>query len=440
MALAAGIVLVAASFAAAAGERIGARTITALAAALGLLGVAAAALVAVGLVLDRWEWRELAITAAGFLLAALAEFGALVFRRSLERSRAVEQIERRGLARIDEALEAHAARRAAELEQTLARERAETAHLLERQERDLRDAHLAELQAKADQLRAELVQAVTADQQRVEQRQSAWSADLERVQQQLKRRLEELIREQADALRSHEQRLEEHARDVEALEESQHDQIARLRAELARMLDEAQEAAKGELETHAAERRRALHEVAERLRARERAMREQIEREQTELRAQLASSLAEVERRHLEQLQRLLDRAVVRLSEEAERQFDKQLREAREKTAERLSRELELAMEHFMKAAENEVVGRIAQAAEAATDRVQRQVDELVRTAEVQAEISNDRLRVLNEQLERSLQAARTRLQEFEAQVELEVSTRLGEIERALRSAGQTAS
>jgi hypothetical protein len=226
---------------------------------------------------------------------------------------------------------------------------------------------------------------------------------------------------------------------VDALGDAQQAQIARMRTELEVMIAEAHEAAKGDIDTHAAERRRALHEVSERLRTRERSMREQIEREETELRAQLTAAMADVDRRHVEQLQRVLDRSVFRLSEDAEQQFDKQLKESREKTAERLSRELELSMEHFMKAAEGEVVNRIGEAAQASTARFERQIDDLVRAAEIQTGISNERIQTLGERLERSLEAAHDRLNEFEAHVELELSAKLGEIERVLRSAGQTA-
>jgi hypothetical protein len=208
--------------------------------------------------------------------------------------------------------------------------------------------------------------------------------------------------------------------------------------ELDRSVAEAAETAKAELEVHAADRRRALHEVGERLRARERAMREQVEREETEVRQQLAQIVEEVERRHLEQLERILDRSVIRLSEDAERRFDVQLRESREKTAERLSRELELSMDTFTRSAEKEVAARITETAQTSAARLQRQIDDVVRTAEAQTTLSNERIQALTERLERSLEAANDRLLSFEAHVELELSTKLTEIERALRAAEQS--
>ena len=95
-------------------------------------------------------------------------------------------------------------------------------------------------------------------------------------------------------------------------------------------------------------------------------------------------------------------------------------------------------MEHFIKAAEAEVVNRIADSAQASAARFQRQIDDLVRAAEVQTGISNERIKALTERLEQSLEGAHERLNAFETHVELELATKLTEIERALRSAGQT--
>jgi hypothetical protein len=167
-------------------------------------------------------------------------------------------------------------------------------------------------------------------------------------------------------------------------------------------------------------------------------MREQIEREETEFRGQLGSQIAEVERRQLEQLERAIDRALVRLAEEAERRFDVQLKESRERTAERLGRELELQMDHFIRGAEQDVANRIAEAAQSSAAKLQRHIDDVVRTAEAQTAVSNDRINTLSERLERSVEAAHERLGAFEAHVELELAAKLGEIERALRAASQS--
>ena len=57
------------------------------------------------------------------------------------------------------------------------------------------------------------------------------------------------------------------------------------------MAKEIVQAAAGELEQHAADRRRALHEVADRLRRREHDLKEQIEREQSDAQQRIAATL-----------------------------------------------------------------------------------------------------------------------------------------------------
>jgi hypothetical protein len=436
--LAVGIAIVAASFVGVVLDRVSDRTLVAGVAVLGVLTGVAGIVLVIGLALDRWSWEQLLVSFAGLAAATAAEAGALGLSRGLRRLRAVEGERTQMLAELDRELELHTQRRLTELERTLARERAETMHLLVEQERELRETRRREAEQEADLAETQLIETVSESQQRIEQRLAAWSADLERAQQQLKARLEELIRQQADALKGHEQRLAEHAAEVVELEEEQHATIARIRVELDRSVAEAAETARAELEVHAADRRRALHEVGERLRSRERAMREQVEREETEVRQQLAQIVEEVERRHLEQLERILDRSVIRLSEDAERRFDVQLRESREKTAERLSRELELSMDTFTRSAEKEVAARITETAQTSAARLQRQIDDVVRTAEAQTTLSNERIQALTERLERSLEAANDRLLNFEAHVELELSTKLTEIERALRAAEQS--
>jgi hypothetical protein len=401
----------------------------------GLSGVAAVVFV-VGLATGTWDWQPLLVSLGGLVAATAAEAGALALSRGLRRISSVEEESAILLEQLGDALTAHSEARARELEQTLARERAETMHLLSEQERRLREERRIELERQNEEASVSLAELIAGNQRRVEQRLSAWSADLERAQQQLKARLEDLIRRQAEALQAHEARLEEHAAEVVALEEEQSAAMGRVRVELEGAVSESSEIAKSEIETHATERRRALHEVSERLRRREREMREQIEREEGEVRAQLAQMTGEVERRQIEQLERLLDRAVLRLSEDAERRFDAQLRDSREKTAERLSRELELSMETFTRSAEKEVAARISEAAQASAAKLQRQIDDVVRAAEVQTGISNERIQALSERLERSLDAANERLAEFEANVELELSAKLAEIERTLRAAG----
>jgi hypothetical protein len=84
---------------------------------------------------------------------------------------------------------------------------------------------------------------------------------------------------------------------------------------------------RSEIEIHAAERRRALHEVGERTRARERSLREQLERDETEARARIAAGLEESERRHLAALDRASS-APPPTQRVREKQFDAQIKES----------------------------------------------------------------------------------------------------------------
>jgi hypothetical protein len=197
---------------------------------------------------------------------------------------------------------------------------------------------------------------------------------------------------------------------VEAVSEEQKVALLKLREALQRLGTEFLEEGRSEIEVHAAERRRALHEVGERVRNRERALREQIEREEGDARSRLASGLADAEKRHLAALDRAFDRAATRLSEYAEKQFDAQIRDSREKAAERLSRELEKGIEQFARQAEQDVAGRISDVARQTADRLQRRIADAARTGEAQHELAADRVRQLFERLEEAIAAAEDRL------------------------------
>ena len=135
--------------------------------------------------------------------------------------------------------------------------------------------------------------------------------------------------------------------------------IARLRAELKRAAEEVAQQANTELEQHAAERRRALHDVADRLRKRERDLQELVEREGNEAAQRIQLALGDIERRQVEQLQRTVSRETTRYSEAASLSFDSSIKAAREEAARRLSRELDLSVERFAREAEGVLTERL---------------------------------------------------------------------------------
>ena len=117
------IVVVAASFLGAIFGRVSDRLLAQLAGLMALLTVVTAVVIVVGLAIDRFSWRELAITLGGFLAVTCAEVGALGLARGLQRIRSIEWEQASLLEQLGTALDAHVQVRLTELEQTLARER-----------------------------------------------------------------------------------------------------------------------------------------------------------------------------------------------------------------------------------------------------------------------------------------------------------------------------
>lgn len=350
-------------------------------------------------------------------------------RRALRVDELIAQVK----AELAAFLEEDAKARRIELERTLAVERANASHLLAEQERRLAEERRVLVATQIDQARAEVVEALAAAQARLEQRLSVWLEDIERAQRARESDLVELGRRQEAAIAEYDARLKVNAEQLATATEEQRVQLARLREDLEKLAHKISEEAVAEIESHAAERRRALEEVGDRLRVRERSLREQIEREETDALARLAAAIADAERRQLEHFGRALERASSRVAEEAERRFDEQVKQSRDKSSERLARELEKAMEQFATRAEKDVADRIATAARSTADRLQRRLDDMARAAEVQQDAATERVKLISERLDEALAQAEERMQTFQEQIEVEVGRRLSELER-LRS------
>ena len=121
--------------------------------------------------------------------------------------------------------------------------------------------------------------------------------------------------------------------------------MIRLREELERAAAAAVTEALDELEAQTIERRRAIEEITERLRAREAAIAEGVEQAETDARARLELTLLEFERRQTERLERVTEREIERHAQIAATAFDERMREIREDAATRLARELDRAVE-----------------------------------------------------------------------------------------------
>jgi hypothetical protein len=405
-----GLALVAISFAAVALGRARMHHLVAVALVLGIGALVATAALAVNLDNGFTDADALLLAAGGLAAAAVAELGLVALARGLKRVREVETLAETARDDLARFVETEMKERVLELERLLARERANTSHQLSEQERRLAEERRSAVERQAERARIELTQAVSAVQERLERRLMAWAADLDRGQRQLESHLTQLGQRQREAVATYEARLAADAERVEAASEEQRLALLQLREALQRLGTEFLEEGRSEIEIHAAERRRALHEVGERMRSRERSMREQIDREEVEARNRLSAGLADVEKRHLATLERAFDRAATRLSEYAEKQFDAQIRESREKAAERLSRELERGIEQFARQAEKEVSDRITEIAKQTAERLQRRIAEVAKSGEAQHEIAAERVQDLIVRLEDALAAAEDRL------------------------------
>src|SRR5204863_15110 len=82
---------------------------------------------------------------------------------------------------------------------------------------------------------------------------------------------------------------------------------------------------------------------------------------ETEAVRRIQSGFADVERRQIDQLSRIVDRTANRLSEAAVEQFSTTVKAAREDAAKRLSRELDRAVAQFAHDAQSVLAERLAQ-------------------------------------------------------------------------------
>jgi hypothetical protein len=436
IAFAAALAVVAVSLVAVAFARVPDRLLLGSAVALGVVALGGA--VVAGLEIAEAtddDTTLLLVTAGGLLVAALCQTGLFLLARGQRRFADIERVGEEARARLELYLEQHAEERRAEIERTLARERAEASHALGEQERRLTDERRDTVARQAEHARVQLTDAVADAQGRLETRLMAWAADLERSQRELEGQLAKLSQRQKQALEDYDARLRADAERLAAASEEQRKALVQLRSEFERLVTQAVEEGRAELEAHATERRRALLEVDERLRRRDREIREQIDREEAEFRSRVVAETAEVERRQLAQLEKSIDRAASRFSEDAERRFDAQIKESRDKSAERLSRELEKSIEEYVTRAESEVSDRIVHLARQTADRMERRLRDVARAADAQGEIAGDRLRHVTERLNEALADAERRIAEYERELDLRLEAKREDVGRAVRAA-----
>ena len=319
-----------------------------------------------------------AASAVGLTVCLALALLTLPLRAALERGRRVDSEIDTAEARLGELIEREAAARNDELERTLARARADSSSRLSDEERKLAEVRRNELIDRERRAASELGDALALVERRVEQRLSEWSSDLDRIQQGLATRLAELAQRQKDVVAEAHTRLEADTKELKAASEAQRTMLAKLREEFERAAEEAGTAARRDVEVHESERRRALHEVSERLRQRERELRERVAAEETEAVRRIQAGFADVERRQLDHLSRIVDRTANRLSEASVEQFSATVKAAREEAAKRLSRELDRAVAQFAHDAQSVLAERLAQVSDAGAARVDRKLSEIL--------------------------------------------------------------
>jgi hypothetical protein len=365
---------------------------------------------------------------AGVILVACV----LVLRKVKSQERLLERELERGKATFDEIVGRELAQRAEDLQNTLARARADSLSQLAEEERRIaeerrRDVTEHEREASAN-LGRQLLQAQAA----VEQRLGNWQTDVEKLQQGLTDELKRIEVKQRQLMAEVESKIGQDAEGLSGEIEEQRAVIGRLRAELKRTAEEVALQANAELEQHASERRHALHEVADRLRKRERDLQEVVERESNDAAQRIQIALGDVERRQVEQLQRIVSRETTRYAEAASLQFENAIKSAREEAARRLSRELDLAVERFAREAEGVLAERLNAVSDAAAQRVEERLARLRSQLERQRD---DALVSLEDRAHQVESGLRERLREIAADAESErtvLDGRLHELSRRL--------
>ena len=380
--------------------------------------------------------RELAVAAGGLTGCLIAVFAANLLQRAFERSEAVDQYLVDAQAQLRALVDREVEDRAAELERTLARARADSISQLVDEERKIADEHRREFAERERDVGASLTEALTATQTQVEQRLAGWAQDLDRAADATKLRIAELAQRQKRLLSDIEVRLAADADRFAAESDELRASLQRMRAELDKSLGDTLSAAQAELEAHAAERRRALHELDERLRRRERELVELVQREEVEAAQRIKTGFEDVQRRQVEQLQRVVERASVTYSDEAAQQFATLVKSSREGAAQRLSRELDRAVEVFAREAEAVLAERLAHVGDAGAQRLERRLAEATAALERQRD---ERLGALDSRMVELEAEIRRRLEELGADAEAEravIEARLQELLRRLDSAG----
>ena len=326
--------------------------------------------------------QALGVAAGGLTVCAVLELGTLAVQRLVARAADVERQLAEAETRLDALVARETEAHVAEIERTLARARADSLSRLVSEERRIGEERRTALVERENKASSELSDALAKVEERVGRRLAEWAADLERTTQSLAGQLSGLGQRQEQLMAEAETRITLDTERLDSASEAQRERLAALETEFDRAAREIGQRAQEELESHERDRRRALHEVAERLRHRERELSERITSEEAEAIQRIQAGFSDIERRQLDQLKRVVDRTANAFSEAVSQQFDSVIKTAREDAAQRLARELDRAVAHFAKEAQGVLAEQLAHVADAGGQRLQRKLSEIGNTLE----------------------------------------------------------
>jgi hypothetical protein len=374
--------------------------------------VEAAAAVGVWVAFALRHDRSLAVAAAGLTACTLVAGSSVLLSRALKRVGAMDDRLAEAQTDLLAAVEREKTGLGKDLQLTLARARADSRSLLEEQERQIAEERRTLVAQWEHDATAALTDKLMHVQALVEQQLAGWSQDLDRIAEATKMRIGELEQRQQQVLREIELRLTADAERLSAESDEQRAGVARLRTELSRTLDDALSLVRSELDAHAAERRRALHELEERMARRERELTEQGQREEVEAMQRVRAGFEDVSRRQVEQIERAVDRAVASHADEAAQRFAQLVKTSREDAAKRLARELDRAVSTFSREAETVLAERLAHVGDAGAQRLEHRVSnvgkELERRYEELVAAQDLRLSELESEMRRRIEDLRS--------------------------------
>jgi len=313
------------------------------------------------------------VVVVALLVVVAVALGAML-ARARARARRSESALEQANASIRAVVDQEAIAQAEELRRTLQRTRADSISLLVEEERRIAEERRQAVAERERQAGETLAETLADVERRIDERLRGWQDDLERAQRQLETQVARLAQHQQQLIAEAEARIETEARELVSTADEQRAAVVRLREELDQAARAAVAEASDELQAHTLERRRMIEEIGDRLRKREQSLLEQIERAESDVRSRVELAFGDVERRQVEQLERLVARETARYAEAAALQFESAVKTAREDAAGRLSRELDRSIDTFVRQADALFAERINHAADQGVLQLERRL------------------------------------------------------------------